>query len=96
MKINPKETLKNYDGTVIEDGEKPVELKVILINALAYEDAEMKSTAEEKMRAYELSLLLMNKETVDLKSEDIVFIKLRLAKLYPVLIYGQTIKLLEQ
>lgn len=47
------------------------------------------------MRAYELSMKLMNEDEVELTSEDIVFIKERMLKLYLPLVYGQVCHILE-
>lgn len=95
MTIHPHTVLKNFDGTPLLVEEKPVELQPILINALLFEDAELKATAEQKLRAYALGIEITTKDDVELSAEDIVFIKARLLKSYTALIYGQVVGLLE-
>lgn len=100
-KINVTQKIKDYRGKNISSGENPKEsllLREVLLNALNYEDRsndELKATPAEKVRAYDVSLQVMNNKTVDLKSEDIVFIKTRLAETYKPLVFGQAIKMLE-
>ncbi len=92
--------MNGYDGKPIKgEDKKELLLKTVLINALNFssdpQDKKLTSTAEQKVRAYDLSIMLMKNKEVELKSEDIVYIKTRLGKMYTPLIFGQTIKLLE-
>ena len=97
MNVNSNYVLKNFDDSLIEVDQKGgfLFLKKVLIDSLCYEDTEIKPTPEQKMRAYDLCMKLTSEEVVELLSEDIVFIKVRLLKLYNALIYGQVVKLLE-
>ena len=96
MKVNVTQKLKDYEGNPLksEDGKK-VLLRTILVNCLNYQDQEVKLTAEQKMRAYELSLKAMNNDEVNLKAEDVVAIKKGLDKASNALIYAQVAKVLE-
>jgi len=96
MTINPKQVLKDFLGEEIKIEGKPLELKTVLVNALSYSEQELKATAEQSMRAYHLCMELMNKDSVELESEDIVFIKARMLKLYAPLVFGQVVSILEQ
>lgn len=94
MKIT-NQVLKAYDGSDLEVEGKKSELKNVLLNCLAYEDKDLKMTAEEKMRAFELSMDLYKNNEADFKVEDIVFIKQRLLKITSPLLYGQVCNILE-
>lgn len=95
MKLDTKQILKGYDGEPARINDKEISLDNVLINALAYEDGEIKPTAIEKMRAYKLSVDIYG-GTVELNSEDIVFIKGRLLVMgYTPIIYGQVVEMLE-
>ena len=89
--IIKNQALKNYDGNDIEN----TDLKTVLITCLNHETEKLKPTAEQKMRAYSLSIDLMKSNEVELKSEDIVFIKARLLNCFTALVYGQVIEILE-
>lgn len=101
MTVNPKQVLKEFDGSdmmvTLKDGRKePVPLKTILVNALCFSNQEIRPTAEENMRAYQLCSELMNEDAVELKAEDVVYIKRRLLVAYPSpVIYGQVVKMIE-
>ena len=98
MLIDPSQVLKNFDGSDLKDpkdGEKPIQLRHVLVNAFSFEDQELKSTAEQKMRAYILCTMLMGDKELDLKAEDTVFVKARLLKMYSPLIYGQVCEIID-
>lgn len=99
MKIKPNTPLKTFNNEQMKSEGKPVLLRNILINCLMMSDNQnlgLKSTPEQKLRAYELGVEITNKEEVDLKAEDITFIKERLGKLYNPLVYGQIVEILEK
>ena len=89
------QALKNYDGNPIKAGEKDADLKTVIINCLNFEHDKLKATAEQKIRAYLLSMDFTRDNQVELKSEDIVFIKDRMLIVYSAVIFGQVMGLLE-
>lgn len=95
MTIDITTRLKNYKGEVIKDGDQELELRAVLISALNYEDQELRASQEQKLRAFILSQEIYKSEkNIELKSDDIVYIKTRLLKMYTPLVYGQTVQLL--
>jgi hypothetical protein len=95
MTANVIQPIVSIEGTPFKDGEKDMTLRSILLSTLNYEDQELQPSAEQKMRAYRLALEIINKDEVTLQSEDIVFIKARLLKLWNAWIYGQVVDMLE-
>lgn len=95
MTANVTQPIVNIEGIPFKDGEKDMTLRSILLTTLNYEDQELPASAEQKMRAYRLALEVLNKEEVSLQSEDVVFIKARLLKLWNAWIYGQVVDMLE-
>ena len=95
MTIDITTRLKSYSGEVIKDGDKELELRSVLISALNYEDKDLQGSQDQKLRAFILSQEIYKSEKdIELKSDDIVYIKARLLKIYTALIYGQTVQLL--
>lgn len=109
MKItNLSRTLKEYDGTdiVVPDfdentGERKEQGKVItlrtsLIACLNNNTDKKKLTLEQSLRYYDLSIEIMKNEEVDLKTEDIVFIKNKMIELvYPPKLIGQIVAIID-
>lgn len=99
MKINPTQVLKNYEGEPLKDSGKDLTLGRALINTINLViagDEETKMNAEEQVRAYELSIKLLNEEEVELKAEDVANIKKRIVKTYSPVVAGQVIQILEK
>lgn len=95
MQVDVTTRITNYHGEVLKEGEQEVELRTVLINALNYEDPKLSTSPHKKMRAFVLSQEIMKAEKdVELKADDIVYIKERLMLIASTMIYGQTIQLL--
>lgn len=96
MQVDVTQRIKNYHGEVLKEGDKEVELRIVLVNALNYEDPQLKKpSAQQKMRAFILSQEVMKAEKdIDLKADDIVFIKERLLLIASTMIYGQVVQML--
>ena len=95
MTINTTTVLKDYEGKDIITEDKPFTVRTVLLNALQYQSQELAPSAEQSVRAYSLSMAVANTPQVQLKSDDIVYIKARLLKLYTPLVFGQMVELLE-
>ena len=95
MTINTATVLKNFEGKDIVNDEKPFTVKHALLAALQYQTQELAPTAEQSVRAYILGMDVATKPEVELKSDDVVYIKARLLKLYTPLVFGQMVSLLE-
>jgi len=73
----------------------------VLVNGVTYFNVDprqgevRKMDGEQKMRAYSLATEIMKYDEIDLKAEDIVFIKEGMEKIYSPLIFGQVCNILE-
>lgn len=95
MTIKTETVLKDYENKDIVTEDKPFTVRTVLLNALQYQSQELAPSAEQSVRAYMLGMEVATKPEVELKSEDIVYIKARLLKLYTPLVFGQMVALLE-
>lgn len=96
MKIFVINTLKNYDGKEILDSEgKPLSIRNAVIIALnSYLSGEV-PTAEQKNKAFHISMKLYASEEVDLTLDDRAFIKERAGIILGVIVYGRVCEILE-
>lgn len=93
MQIDPSTRLVDYKGEPIKEGDKEAELRTVLINSLNQFDP--KTPPQQRMRAFILSQEIMKATgPVDIKAEDIVYIKEQMLNMYGPMIYGQVMKLL--
>ena len=105
MVIKVNQTLKDYEGKLLTeksnvDGkvvEKEVKLRTILVNVLNYMDPNPneKSSTEDKLKAYKLSIEIMSKDEVDFKIEELALIKKNCNLMYTPLIVGQVVMMIE-
>lgn len=97
VKINVAQQLKEITGKPAKDGEgKEILIRTPLTNALLMRDSQiLKSTAEEKVRAFDLATEIAKNDEVDVTGKDIVFIEKRLEPM-GALVYGQIKKILNQ
>lgn len=95
MTIKTTTVLKDYEGKDIVAEEKPFTVRTVLLNALQYQSQELAPSAEQSVRAYILSTEIATKPEVELKSDDVVYIKARLLKIYSPLVFGQMVSMLE-
>lgn len=102
MKLKVTTEITDYKNEVIKRGDTPVLVRDVIIDALNYENANPQAgktrvlNAKQKVRAFEISLSVMNNDVVELESEDIVMIKEGLALTHSALVFGQVSSLLEQ
>lgn len=100
MKIKTTLELVDFEGKTMKVNNSPVLLRTILINGATYENSgnkEMpirKLSSEEKIKAYCLGRRIMEKDEVDLTTDEIVFIKKGL-QAASALVYGQVVDILE-
>jgi hypothetical protein len=95
MTIKTTTVLKDFEGKDIITEDKPFTVRTVLLNALQYQSQELAPSAEQSVRAYILGSGVAQLPEVQLKSDDIVYIKARLLKLYTPLVFGQMVELLE-
>lgn len=101
MKIKLSQPLKDFKGETIKRNGEDLVLRDVLVGGLLCEfDSTGKQrlrdvTPAEKIRIWEIGPLLTNEEEVELKSDDLVFIKEGIDKLYNGLIYGQVVEMIE-
>lgn len=88
-KIKTGHKLVSLHGEQLKEGERDVTVGLVVTAVLS-------AQASDPHRAYQLAKLFATEDTVDLKAEDIVFLKQHLmtSKLGPVYT-GQVIELLE-
>ena len=101
MKIKLDEILKTLDGQPIEEkrGEelKSLTLKDVCVNALlTLGQVDQKMTGSDRNERFLLALKINDcKEFVDLQSQEIVFVKDAIGKIYLPLVVGRSYELLE-
>jgi len=95
MTIKTETVLKDYEGNDLAPDNKPFTVRTALLTALQFQSQELAPSAEQSVRAYILSTTIATKPEVELKSDDVVYIKARLLKLYSPLVFGQMVALLE-
>lgn len=102
MLVKVTQPIVNYEGQpmvhVTKNGkdrvETPLLLRNVLVESLNFQDPQKLPTFEESVRIYDLSVLIMNAEDVELSEADVELIKPRLAKAYKPVVIGQVVKVL--
>lgn len=89
--LNTKEVLKNFNGDDIMDGETPATVGFVLTNILS-------GRVENPHRAYQLGRDIALNDTVELRAEDVVYLKkcVEGATHVTALVSGQIIDILER
>ncbi len=96
MIINLNTILVDYEGNPIKDGEKETPLtfkKVVLtaVNAL-----DVKTVVDDKIRAFNISILMNSVDSVDFSVEDLAFIKKKVGEIYNALVLGRMTEIIEK
>ena len=97
MRIDFKSPLFDFNGEVLRDGDKPLVLRVIAVNALmgVYPD-EQNLDGSEKVRRYRLATSIYDADgPLDVPAEDIAMCKKLIGKGFSTLVAGQAIPMLE-
>ncbi len=97
MRIDFKRPLCDFNGEVLRDGDKPIVLGVIAVNALmgVYPD-EQNLDGGEKVRRYRLATSIYDADgPLDVPAEDIAMCKNLIGKGFSTLVAGQAIPMLE-
>jgi hypothetical protein len=99
MKLNVMQVLKTLSGQTMKDQDEQGQamdatLRMAICNALlAPTQREEKGT--EKLRKYELARKVFTEDTPELAAEDVALMKERILAVFPPLIAGQTVRMLE-
>ncbi len=96
MRIKVLETIKNYEGKDVLEGDKPVTFRAIFSGALNSMEEREVIPAEQKAKIFQLSLKLFKGNEVDLTVEERTLIKERTAKFYTPLVSGRVSDILEE
>lgn len=97
MKINLDQVIVDLKNQPIKDEkEEPVSLKLICYNALVAHYPKEDIDGAEKFKRYKLASKIERGGERDLKAEEITKIKDLLSKLYPPVIYGCAVLMLEK
>jgi hypothetical protein len=94
MKRNLDQVMTDLDGKDFQD---KATLKTIVFNALAspmQEDSSM--SIDKKMKQYALLQTINKGGEVELTAEDISLIKERGCKIFPLIVFGRMVEMLEQ
>src|SRR5260370_1438026 len=92
MKIDLLQNFEGADGKTMADGDGPITLKSVLIQALTLGPC----AESDKMKHYDLYRKLRKSPPVGvLKAEEIVTLKAAALKVCTVIVYGQVIEMLE-
>jgi hypothetical protein len=97
MRIDFNRPLLDFSGEVLRDGDKPLSLGVVAVNALmgVYAD-EQNLDGSEKVRRYQLATSIYDaKAPLDIPAEDIAMCKKLIGKGFSTLVAGQAIPMLE-
>jgi len=96
MKIVTDDILKGYDGKdILNVDKKPLTVRdAIAIAINNYNQGEV-PTAEQKNKAFQISIKLFANKEVDLTLDDRTFIKERAGVISGVIVYGRLCELLE-
>ena len=96
MKILVTQSIKSYNGEDVKDQDgKPLTVRDAIAVALNNYTQGETPTAEQKNKAFQISLKLYANKEVDLTLDDRAFIKERAGKISGSLIYGRICELLE-
>ena len=90
-------TVKNFDGTDIEDKEskKKLDFKTVCVNSLLAAHPNESPDGTEKLRRYDLAMQIYKDEKEDLSAEEIVLLKELISKVFTTLVVGQVFKALD-
>lgn len=91
MKLNTKTILKKFNGEDIKIGEETLTVSIVLSNILS-------GSQENPQKSWFLGKEIATKDEVELKAEDIVFLKKQIEanKHYTALVTGQIIEMLDK
>lgn len=94
MRINPDQIIMGYDDKPVEvpagkDSTKEMTLRSVIIFALNSIDRSKPLTAEKKNQAFQICVRMRPGKPLDLKVEDLAFIKERVGIFYNALVYGR-------
>lgn len=98
MKVTNLETaMVNTDDVEYKDGDKLLTLRRVMVAALAAGlPSDQGMQAKEKEHCYDLMLLVKSANgELELESEDATIIKNRINQMYPPIVVGQAVKLIE-
>jgi hypothetical protein len=99
MKIKIDQSIKNFDGHVIEIGEKEKTVftfRTVIENTLNSQSESHPLTSEKKLQAFQIGVKLFSKKLpeYDLTVDQISFIKERIGLFYGPVIYGRFLELI--
>ncbi len=97
MRIDFKRPLFDFNGEILRDGDNPLVLGVVAVNALMgiYPD-EQNLEGSEKVRRYRLAMSIYGTDgALDVPVEDIAMCKKLIGKGFSTLVAGQAIPMLE-
>lgn len=99
MRYNILQPVKEYDGSEAKDSDgKPITFKTVFTTALNATLRDEVLEAEKKAKCYLLTnrLYLPHPEKTVLSVDECAFIKERVGKVYPPLVYGRAVDFFEQ
>jgi len=97
MRIDFKRPLFDFSGDVLKDGDNPLVLGVVAVNALMgiYPD-EQNLDGSEKVRRYKLATSIYSADgPIDVPIEDIALCKKLIGRGFSTVVAGQAIPMLE-
>lgn len=96
MKIDFDAVLLDLKGEIMKDGDAPVSLKTVAVNALfAPFPDEREIDGTEKAKRFNLGLRIDVGGEVEVSAEEVSLVKKLIGKAYPVLIVGRAYQLIE-
>jgi hypothetical protein len=97
MKVDVTQNIKNLNDTFVIDvmTKEPVTLRDVLITSVTMDVKNQPKSGPDKLKCYQFGIKLQESDTVELTTDDIVFLKQEVAKVQGTLIYGRVCDILE-
>lgn len=95
MRVELETQICGLDGTHLIDGDGPLTLKRVCINALLNQFPGDNETGEDKLRRFQLAKKMNERQSLELSAEAIAELKQRIARGYGPLVCGQSWELLD-
>lgn len=98
MRIDVTQVLKTFQGVPMKDQNEKGEAvdataRMAIVNALLYPTQTEKGT--DKLTKFELARKVHSTDVVDFSTEDVALIKERVLDVFPTLVAGQVVRILE-
>ena len=96
MKIDVMQSVRDYEGRPVKDGaDKNLSLRTVISASINASVGDKPMTAEDKNKAFQISLKVWGDKVVDLTVDQLAFIKTKVGEVYNPLVYGRVCQIIE-